>query len=800
MKKTYRVLTSLALTLMLNSTALYSISSTVQAAEMNQNMTKSYSVSTSQESSSNESMAQKYLNSIATVTEKNGFFHVTVGISDIETVKNTNLKFYLYDNDHNKSLVNYTESTDIMSISFDVPSISDAILMNVTYDVPEYNIHGNHNFKLLLTPISHDSSSAMDSSSEFFSQSSSEDIVKNESIESSESDQIKSSSDEMIVNSTGQSTVFSQDSSVSTTSETSLLESSTQISSESPVSASPVSASPVSANPVSEIPTVSQENSSSDSENMALSNGNYEIPFSFWKENEDVPSSAQNFFKKAWLKFDGSTMKVALLAKNQFSLSLGNLENDKQIPGLRLMENDSEFITEINIDSLDKPQLFYVSYQVGNRSMAHALRLMLSPEKAIKTNNYPEKNSQMKDGMYSVPFDVLKEDEDVSSGSKQFFKSAFVKVENGEKYIALVATNKFNLNLGTVENEHLTPGTRIYENQNEFATQMRVNSLDKPVLVYVNYQAGPMNMTHRVRISLDISKLEPTLSYPKKVEEPSTTEPSTTEPSTTEPSTTEPSMTEPSTTEPSTTEPSTTEPSTTESKIQTVGIQALQKNSNELSIAQQYLASRANVSAVKDGYNVTIALNNLKVAREASLKFFLYDQSGNKIPLTYNENTATKMTFTFFVSSLDKEVLMNVTYILDALNIQGDHDFRLVFANDLSSNQEENTIGSDVENEQTKHTNTSQDNIPVVNNIKNPLLDGSVQSESETILGLDTLDRPAEMQQTANRNENTASNSTYAELNPHTDASKSPVLVYIFLAVGSFSYIVFEIYRKKSVK
>ena len=775
MKKTYRVLTSLALTLMLNSTALYSISSTVQAAEMNQNMTKSYSVSTSQESSSNESMAQKYLNSIATVTEKNGFFHVTVGISDIETVKNTNLKFYLYDNDHNKSLVNYTESTDIMSISFDVPSISDAILMNVTYDVPEYNIHGNHNFKLLLTPISHDSSSAMDSSSEFFSQSSSEDIVKNESIESSESDQIKSSSDEMIVNSTGQSTVFSQDSSVSTTSETSLLESSTQISSESPVSESPVSESPVSespvsANPVSEIPTVSQENSSSDSENMALSNGNYEIPFSFWKENEDVPSSAQNFFKKAWLKFDGSTMKVALLAKNQFSLSLGNLENDKQIPGLRLMENDSEFITEINIDSLDKPQLFYVSYQVGNRSMAHALRLMLSPEKAIKTNNYPEKNSQMKDGMYSVPFDVLKEDEDVSSGSKQFFKSAFVKVENGEKYIALVATNKFNLNLGTVENEHLTPGTRIYENQNEFATQMRVNSLDKPVLVYVNYQAGPMNMTHRVRISLDISKLEPTLSYPKKVEEPSTTESST------------------------------TEPSTTESKIQTVGIQALQKNSNELSIAQQYLASRANVSAVKDGYNVTIALNNLKVAREASLKFFLYDQSGNKIPLTYNENTATKMTFTFFVSSLDKEVLMNVTYILDALNIQGDHDFRLVFANDLSSNQEENTIGSDVENEQTKHTNTSQDNIPVVNNIKNPLLDGSVQSESETILGLDTLDRPAEMQQTANRNENTASNSTYAELNPHTDASKSPVLVYIFLAVGSFSYIVFEIYRKKSVK
>lgn len=777
MNKTYRVLATLALLATINFTALYTVTPTIKAAEVSQNtIEKDYTVSALQDSNDSESMAQKYLNPTAKVIENNGSFHVTLGISDIQVAKSTNLKFAIYDHAHHKIALDYNET----SISFDVPSVSTAISMNVTYDVAEYNIHGDHDFRLFLSPIATPLTSTTETESENNSQSSSSDIVKNESIGSSENQSKQLSDSESIVNSANVTENTSQgvsSSDIATSPAT--VESSntmqTDTSKESETNSGTTQTSTVESSAVQESTTMTDitdttMNGSDNSKSNRLSDGKYEIPFSFWKENEDVQSSAQSFFKKAWLKIDGSTMKVALLAKNQFGLSLGNLVKDQQIPGVRLMENDTEFITELSVDSLAKPQLFYVSYQVGNRTMTHALRLVLDPEKSTKTTNYPAKVIEVNDGIYTLPFDVLKKDEDVSSGSKQFFKSAFVKVEDGKKYLTLVTINKYNLALGRVKNDQLIAGTRIYENSDEFATEMLVDSFEDPILIYVNYQAGPMNMTHQLRVLLDTSKLEATTHYPQS-----------------------PTETKPTETKPTETAPIETTP--TDTKSQVVGIKALQKDSNEPSIAQQYLDSTAIASKVKNGYNITINLKNIQVAREAGLNFFLYDQIGNKIPITYSENVADKLSLTFFVSSLDKEVLMNVIYTLGSLNIQGDHDFRLVFDSVLSENQVSSTASQT--NDQPSefplnHTAAKKQNISDVLNPSTQGVDNAVD------LGLTSLDRPAEMRSTGNSYTNsiTSDNTT----NPHTDASNSSVYLYVLLAIGSFSYILIEIYRKKASK
>jgi heme-binding NEAT domain protein len=178
---------------------------------------------------------------------------------------------------------------------------------------------------------------------------------------------------------------------------------------------------------------------------------------------------------------------------------------------------------------------------------------------------------------------------------------------------------------------------------------------------------------------------------------------------------------------------------TTGDKHYTVQFKALQENSDDSSMAADYLLDTADVTANNGQYEVTLHINPAKSAAvtQSNLTFYTLASDGSKTVAT---EASDPLTIHYTVSSLAAVLTSNVTYNFESLGVTGDHNFRILFdtatltATDTSSSAtsaNEATQTSTTESLET--ASSASDEVKKATETTSSSTDNTTTSQSSTV-------------------------------------------------------------------
>ncbi|HDX9624444.1 TPA: NEAT domain-containing protein, partial [Bacillus anthracis] len=423
-----------------------------------------------------------------------------------------------------------------------------------------------------------------------------------------------------------------------------------------------------------------------------LADGEYSIGFKVLKDTSDEVSKMNDYVvSPATLKVKDGKQKVAFTLKNSEWITQFTTEKDGQFVDVNVIEENKEKNTrvvefdvadvsnilngkvKVDIDAMNYHHVFDVRITFDSSSItpvhvekpnekedpANKPDPNEKPDPSQKPDQKPDPDQQpnsntIKDGEYSIPFKVLKNQTDEESKMNTYMVNPGVlKVENGKKKAIVTLTSSSLIKNFQTEKDGAFVDAKVVSEDKEKDTRVvefEVNDLSKKLntKVFIEMASRNYKQTHELQLQFNEDQLEPIKNEEKQpdVEKPEVEKPNV---------------------------------ETIKDGEYSINFKALKDQSEEISMMNTYTKSPG-VLKVKDGKKyVSFTLTN-----SAWITKFEFEKNGSFVDASVlsEDQKADTRVVEVEVDDLSKKLNAKVKVDIDSMNYHHFYDIQFAFDKD----------------------------------------------------------------------------------------------------------------------
>ena len=362
-----------------------------------------------------------------------------------------------------------------------------------------------------------------------------------------------------------------------------------------------------------------------------IKDGEYSIPFKVLKDQTDEESKMNTYMENPGvLKVENGKKKAIVTLKNSSLIKNFQTEKDGAFADAKVVSEDKEKdtrVVEFEVDDLSKKLNTKVFIEVASQGykQTHNVQLLFEQDKLEQIKNEEKQpevekpdTETIKDGEYSVPFKVLKDQTDEESKMNTYMENPGVlKVENGKKKAIVTLKSSSLIKNFQTEKDGAFVDAKVVSEDKEKDTRVvefEVNDLSKKLntKVFIEMASRNYKQTHDVQLLFEQDKLEQI----KNEEKPEVEKPEVDKPEVEKPEVEKPEVEKPEEKQP--------DAETIKDGEYSINFKALKDQTEEISMMNTYTKSPG-VLKVKDGKKyVSFTLTN-----SAWITKFEFDKNGS---------------------------------------------------------------------------------------------------------------------------------------------------------------------------
>ncbi|EOO68613.1 cell surface protein, partial [Bacillus cereus VD021] len=296
-----------------------------------------------------------------------------------------------------------------------------------------------------------------------------------------------------------------------------------------------------------------------------IKDGEYSIPFKVLKDQTDEESKMNTYMvNPGVLKVENGKKKAIVTLKNSSLIKNFQTEKDGAFADAKVVSEDKEKdtrVVEFEVDDLSKKLNTKVFIEVASQSykQTHNVQLLFKQDKLEQIKNEEKQpevekpdTETIKDGEYSVPFKVLKDQTDEESKMNTYMVNPGVlKVENGKKKAIVTLKSSSLIKNFQTEKDGAFVDAKVVSEDKEKDTRVvefEVNDLSKKLntKVFIEMASRNYKQTHDVQLLFEQDKLEQIKNEEKpEVEKPEVEKPEVEKPEVEKPEVEKPEVEKP---------------------------------------------------------------------------------------------------------------------------------------------------------------------------------------------------------------------------------------------------------------
>ncbi|QWI77307.1 NEAT domain-containing protein [Bacillus mycoides] len=258
-----------------------------------------------------------------------------------------------------------------------------------------------------------------------------------------------------------------------------------------------------------------------------IKDGEYSIPFKVLKDQTDEESKMNTYMvNPGVLKVENGKKKAIVTLKNSSLIKNFQTEKDGAFADAKVVSEDKEKdtrVVEFEVDDLSKKLNTKVFIEVASQGykQTHNVQLLFEQDKLEQIKNEEKQpevekpdTETIKDGEYSVPFKVLKDQTDEESKMNTYMVNPGVlKVENGKKKAIVTLKSSSLIKNFQTEKDGAFVDAKVVSEDKEKDTRVvefEVNDLSKKLntKVFIEMASRNYKQTHDVQLLFEQDKLE----------------------------------------------------------------------------------------------------------------------------------------------------------------------------------------------------------------------------------------------------------------------------------------------------